>query len=186
MHVELKKTSVTWRCFPDQDRTTAQRMSSSSSTTAETRSLVEYTPLPLSQISILFLLRFCEGASFSAIFPFLNEVHDVFKTFFSDRSLTPKNILAPYFCNRWRWEESWILRWLDGPSVGSGPVSVRDCDFIFQDTILQLVSLITVMLWSRMSDRIGRKPILLVGILALTISNLSFGLSRTFWAVVIR
>ena len=61
-----------------------------------------------------------------------------------------------------------------------------DLDFLFQDAIRQLASLVTVMFWSRMSDHIGRKPILLLGTLALSISNLSFGLSRTFWALVVR
>jgi len=41
------------------------------------------------------------------------------------------------------------------------------------------------MFWSRLSDHIGRKPILLLGTLALAISNLSFGLSRTFSALVV-
>ncbi|PPQ80156.1 hypothetical protein CVT25_001449 [Psilocybe cyanescens] len=44
---------------------------------------------------------------------------------------------------------------------------------------------LTVLQWSRASDRIGRKPVLLIGMLGLTISMLSFGLSRTFWALVI-
>ena len=35
---------------------------------------MKYTPLPLFQIAILLLLRFCEGAAMSVIFPFLNEV----------------------------------------------------------------------------------------------------------------
>ena len=96
----------------------------------------------------------------------------------------PRNILAPYFCNRWRWEEGWILRWLDGALVRLE--SNHDCNLLFQETIRQLASLITVMFWSRMSDHVGRKPILLLGMLALAISNLSFGLSRTFWAVVVR
>ncbi|KAH9481792.1 Major facilitator-type transporter psiT2 [Psilocybe cubensis] len=44
---------------------------------------------------------------------------------------------------------------------------------------------LTVLQWSRASDHIGRKPVLLIGMLGLTISMLSFGLSRTFWALVI-
>ncbi|PPQ76530.1 hypothetical protein CVT26_013365 [Gymnopilus dilepis] len=44
---------------------------------------------------------------------------------------------------------------------------------------------LTVLQWSRASDYVGRKPILLIGLLGTTISMLSFGLSRTFWALVI-
>jgi len=106
----------------------------------------EYTPLPLGQIVILLLLRFCEAASTFVIFPFLNEL------------LTS-------------------VAGGDGTRVGyyAG----------LMDAIRQLASLVTVMFWSRMSDHIGRKPILLLGTLALAISNLSFGLSRTFSALVV-
>ena len=50
------------------------RMSFGSPTANGRRSLVKYTPLPLFQIAILFILRFCEAASTFVIFPFLNEV----------------------------------------------------------------------------------------------------------------
>ena len=40
--------------------------------------------------------------------------------------------------------------------------------------------------WSRFSDHIGRKPVLLIGLLGTTLSMLAFGLSRTFWALVVR
>ena len=45
---------------------------------------------------------------------------------------------------------------------------------------------LTVLQWSRASDCIGRKPVLLIGLIGITLSMLSFGLSRTFWALVIR
>ncbi|KAF8162794.1 major facilitator superfamily domain-containing protein [Crassisporium funariophilum] len=53
------------------------------------------------------------------------------------------------------------------------------------ESIRQLVSFATVMIWSRLSDHIGRKPILLLGMSALALSMLSFGLSRVFWALVV-
>ncbi|KAI6099589.1 major facilitator superfamily domain-containing protein [Pisolithus sp. B1] len=43
---------------------------------------------------------------------------------------------------------------------------------------------LTVLYWSRLSDHIGRKPILLVGLAGLSLSNICFGLSRMFWALV--
>ncbi|KAJ7090646.1 major facilitator superfamily transporter [Mycena epipterygia] len=42
----------------------------------------------------------------------------------------------------------------------------------------------TVLHWSRASDRVGRKPILLIGLFGTSVSMLCFGLSRTFWALV--
>ena len=40
--------------------------------------------------------------------------------------------------------------------------------------------------WGRLSDRIGRKPVILIGLLGTTISMLAFGLSRTFASLIVR
>ncbi|KAH9850280.1 MFS general substrate transporter [Lenzites betulinus] len=42
-----------------------------------------------------------------------------------------------------------------------------------------------IMQWSRTSDRIGRKPVLLIGVGGLAISMILFGLSKTFTALVL-
>lgn len=39
--------------------------------------------------------------------------------------------------------------------------------------------------WGRASDHIGRKPVLLGGLLGLTLSMLGFGVSRAYWALVL-
>lgn len=39
--------------------------------------------------------------------------------------------------------------------------------------------------WGRASDHLGRKPILLGGLLGLTLSIIGFGLSKQFWSVVL-
>ncbi|KAG1882570.1 major facilitator superfamily domain-containing protein [Suillus subluteus] len=44
---------------------------------------------------------------------------------------------------------------------------------------------LTVLRWSRLSDRIGRKPVLVMGLSGACISILCFGLSTTFWSLVI-
>ncbi|KAI1797427.1 MFS general substrate transporter [Ganoderma leucocontextum] len=47
------------------------------------------------------------------------------------------------------------------------------------------VEAICVLQWGRASDRIGRKPVLLGGLLGLTLSMIGFGLSTKYWALVI-
>ncbi|GLB44911.1 putative major facilitator superfamily protein [Lyophyllum shimeji] len=43
----------------------------------------------------------------------------------------------------------------------------------------------TVLHWSRTSDLVGRKPVILVGLCGLAASMFCFGLSRTFWGLVL-
>jgi len=43
---------------------------------------------------------------------------------------------------------------------------------------------VTVLQWSRLSDKVGRKPVLLCGILGTVVSSVLFGISRSFWALV--
>lgn len=45
---------------------------------------------------------------------------------------------------------------------------------------------ITVLQWSRLSDHIGRKPVLLLGLLGTVVSTVLFGFSRSLWALVLR
>ncbi|KAF7331374.1 Major facilitator superfamily multidrug-resistance DHA1 sub-family [Mycena kentingensis (nom. inval.)] len=43
---------------------------------------------------------------------------------------------------------------------------------------------LTVLHWARLSDRIGRKPVLLCGLIGLIFAMYGFGLSLTFWGLV--
>ncbi|KAF9048820.1 member of major facilitator superfamily multidrug-resistance, DHA1 sub-family [Panaeolus papilionaceus] len=47
-----------------------------------------------------------------------------------------------------------------------------------------LTQAFTVLHWSRFSDRIGRKPIILSGLFGLSLSMFCFGLSTTYWGAV--
>lgn len=42
-----------------------------------------------------------------------------------------------------------------------------------------------ILQWGRLSDKIGRKPVLIIGVMGLAASMLSFGLSTSFWALVV-
>ncbi|KAJ3712182.1 member of major facilitator superfamily multidrug-resistance, DHA1 sub-family [Lentinula raphanica] len=47
-----------------------------------------------------------------------------------------------------------------------------------------LTQAMTVLHWSRISDSIGRKPVILIGLFGLSMSMYCFGLSTTFWGLV--
>ncbi|KAG2364848.1 major facilitator superfamily domain-containing protein [Suillus spraguei] len=53
------------------------------------------------------------------------------------------------------------------------------------ESLFFVAQTLTVLRWSRLSDRIGRKPVLLMGLSGTCISMLCFGLSTTFWGLVI-
>ncbi|KAJ7433730.1 major facilitator superfamily domain-containing protein [Mycena latifolia] len=53
------------------------------------------------------------------------------------------------------------------------------------ESLFFLTEAMTVLQWSRLSDRIGRKPVLMLGLFGVASSILCFGLSRTFWTLVI-
>ncbi|KAG2075781.1 MFS general substrate transporter [Suillus decipiens] len=53
------------------------------------------------------------------------------------------------------------------------------------ESLFFVAQTLTVLKWSQLSDRIGRKPVLLVGLSGTCISMLCFGLSTTFWGLVI-
>jgi hypothetical protein len=55
-----------------------------------------------------------------------------------------------------------------------------------QESLFFATEALTVLQWSRASDTIGRKPVLLVGLGGMAISMLCFGLSRTMLTLVIR
>ncbi|KAI9060994.1 MFS general substrate transporter [Trametes sanguinea] len=52
-------------------------------------------------------------------------------------------------------------------------------------SIFYATQALTVLHWSRISDHIGRKPVIMTGLMGLSISMYCFGLSRTFWGAVI-
>ncbi|KAF8589352.1 major facilitator transporter [Ramaria rubella] len=53
------------------------------------------------------------------------------------------------------------------------------------DSLYYLAEAFTVLQWGRLSDRIGRKRVLLIGLFCFTGSMFLFGLSHTFWLVIL-
>jgi MFS family permease len=59
--------------------------------------------------------------------------------------------------------------------------------FIFeQESLFFVTQALTTWQWSRLSDFIGRRPVILLGLLGLSVSNFAFGLSRTLGTLIIR
>ncbi|KAJ7284947.1 major facilitator superfamily domain-containing protein [Mycena rebaudengoi] len=54
-----------------------------------------------------------------------------------------------------------------------------------KESLFYMTEAMTILQWSRASDHIGRKPILLLGLFGTALSMICFGLSRTFWTLVV-
>ncbi|KAF8628588.1 hypothetical protein AX17_005983 [Amanita inopinata Kibby_2008] len=52
------------------------------------------------------------------------------------------------------------------------------------ESLFYMTEALTVLHWSRLSDHVGRKPVLLLGLFGTALSMICFGLSRTFWTLV--
>ncbi|POW20878.1 hypothetical protein PSHT_03066 [Puccinia striiformis] len=53
------------------------------------------------------------------------------------------------------------------------------------ESIFSLAQFSTIILWGELSDRIGRKSVLLIGLIGVSISTLAFGLSSSFWTMIL-
>ncbi|KAG0702465.1 major facilitator superfamily domain-containing protein [Suillus ampliporus] len=53
------------------------------------------------------------------------------------------------------------------------------------ESMYYTVEAITVLQWGRVSDHIGRKSVILVGLFGVTLSTVSFGLSKEFWMIIL-
>ncbi|KAG2106600.1 major facilitator superfamily domain-containing protein [Suillus discolor] len=101
------------------------------------------------------------------------------------------------------WDQLWILLLLEMPEfLSSGtlapfiPQLIRDTGVTHGDEsqvghyagILQssyyAAHTLTIFYWCQLSDHIGRKPVILTALSAIVISTFSFGLSKTFFALV--
>ncbi|KAG1767177.1 MFS general substrate transporter [Suillus placidus] len=53
------------------------------------------------------------------------------------------------------------------------------------ESLFFITESLTALKWSRLSDRIGRKPVLMIGLFGMGLSMLCFGLSTSFWTLVV-
>lgn len=102
------------------------------------------------------------------------------------------------------WDQFWIILFVQFPDslvfqtlAPFTPQLIRDIGVTNGDEsqvghyvgILQssyyMAQALTILHWSRLSDHIGRKPLILTALLAIAVSMFSFGLSKTFVGLVV-
>jgi MFS family permease len=53
------------------------------------------------------------------------------------------------------------------------------------ESVFSVTQLLTVFYWGALSDKIGRKPVLIIGCFGSAISAILFGMSQSFWMMVV-
>lgn len=122
------------------------------------------TPLPLAQLSILLFLQLAEPLTSQVIYPFAPQlIRDIGIAGGDEKKV--------------------------GYYVG---ILVR-CTMVLkvashspQHSAFFAAQAATILHWSRLSDYIGRKPVLMSGLFGISMTMYSFGLQRTYWGLVIR
>lgn len=126
------------------------------------------TPLPKIQLGILLLIQFAEPISGTSIYPYINQLVGELEITGGDERK------VGYYAG--------LIVSCDDP--------IRDSHFMLgyrsKDSLFFVTQSIAVIHWSRLSDRIGRKPVILIGLSGLCVSMTCFGLSKTFWQLVVR
>jgi hypothetical protein len=164
------------------------------------------TPLPKLQIWTVLLLQLAEPMTSHCIY--VSHGRDGFcpsweldVVLFGSRSST-RRVLIPLFLHFSA--ETALLQLVSELPITRGRPEVVGYYAGMIQSLFFATEALTVLHWSRISDRIGRKPVLLVGLFGsvhiavgfyalshtpsiprLCISMISFGLSRTFWTLVV-
>ncbi|KAF7330235.1 Major facilitator superfamily multidrug-resistance DHA1 sub-family [Mycena venus] len=122
------------------------------------------TPLPLFQFSIVLFLQLAEPLTSNVIYPFAPQL-------MRDIGVT-------------HGDETKVGYYVGIMVHTSSPPSPTPAEST-QQSIFFLTQAMTVLHWSRLSDHIGRKPVILIGLFGLSLSMYCFSLSRTFWGLVL-
>ena|ERR1700761_1095907 len=152
------KPSVQHRSLPEsEDHTTPQ----------ETR-------FPKGQIAILLFIQLAEPLQHSVILPFVNQL-------VLESGITNGNIVRVGY-----WAglivRLFAIFFFD---ITRGLIHYSMVHLLFQESLFFFTETLTIYHWGALSDRIGRKPVLAIGSMGVTISMLLFGLSnKSFWLLV--
>ncbi|KAJ7650901.1 major facilitator superfamily domain-containing protein [Roridomyces roridus] len=124
------------------------------------------TPLPKLELSMILLVQLCEPAASQSINPYINQLVSELDITGGDEKK------VGYYAGL----------------IVEFPVHLGEFHsdlYVTQESLFFLTEAMTVLHWSRASDHIGRKPILLIGLFGTGLSIMCFGLSRTFWTLVV-
>jgi MFS family permease len=145
------------------------------------------TPLPWFQFSLVLFLQLAEPLTSQVIYPFTPEVclNTLFIRLITDL-LIYKQLIRELGITHGN--ESKVGYYV-GLMVSRSYSSL--CNFasslsVMKQSLFFLTQAFTVLHWSSASDRVGRKPVILIGLFGLSLSMYCFGLSRTFWGLVLR
>ena len=150
--------------MPEEDNVVHNNDSDSVGT--PTTMLDKPTPLPKLQMFIVFLVQFSEPVAGLVIYPFINQ-------FVRETGITKGDERKTgYYAGIIVRNNQSFLRYIC-PS------------FFIQESVFFFAECSTAVQWGYLSDRFGRRPVLLMGPLGLTLSMFFFGTSTAFVPLVI-
>ncbi|THU78761.1 MFS general substrate transporter [Dendrothele bispora CBS 962.96] len=123
------------------------------------------TPLPKLQLALTLLIQSTEPIAATVIYPFIPE-------FVKSTGITKATVIYPFIPE---FVKSTGITKGDETKTGYYAGVIESCFFVSEALVC--------VYWGRASDVVGRRPVLLLGPLGLTLAMLGFGLSKTFWSL---
>ena len=126
---------------------------------------LDVTPLPWGQLMVVSLIQFAEPVTAAVIYPFINQF--VRTTGVTGGNEEKTGYFAGMIVRTWFYD-----------------LRPYNPEATFQESIFFFAEAVTVVFWGIASDRFGRRPVLTLGPLGLSIAMLGFGVSTQFWSLV--
>jgi len=133
------------------------------------------TPLPKFQLFLVCLIQFAEPLTASVIYPFVNQfVRATGITRGDDRK-------TGYYAGV---IVSLLLFYNHGMhSSSNAPFFLVHC--MYQESVFFAAEALTAFQWGWLSDRFGRRIVLLLGPLGLSFAMVAFGCSTSYWSMIL-